>query len=129
MVVLVIAARAVLVDEDLDAIVIPVLHERIAVAVEQDIVDDFDQDVDALLRPCDLEAPAEIVRRILGPEPAMVDVMPVGGFPDRIVRNTIDDHRFDGAGREIPVAVFQVSRAGSESGGAGGKQAGAGKQR
>jgi hypothetical protein len=109
-VVLVIAARVILVDEDLDAVVVPVLHERITVAVEQDVINDFDQDVDSLLRPRDLETAAEILCGVLGSQPQVIYLVPLRGLPYGLVRHPVDDRRFGGPGCKILVAVFVVRR-------------------
>jgi hypothetical protein len=65
-VVLVVAAREVLVDEDLQAVVVPVLDPRVAVTVVEHVVDDFDEQVDPFRGPDHLEAPSEVVIRVLG---------------------------------------------------------------
>ena len=109
-VVLVIAAGVILVDENLDAVVVPVLHQRVAVAVEQDVVHDFHEDVQTPLVPCDLEAPAEIFRGILGPQPQAIDRIPLGGLPDRFPGDAIDDRRIRRARREVAVATLGVRR-------------------
>ncbi len=78
--------------------------------VEQYVVDDLDQDIEPLCRPCDLETAAEILFGVFGPQPALVDFMPLGGLPHPIVSHTVNDRRLGGPGGNIPVAVFVVRR-------------------
>jgi hypothetical protein len=47
------------------------LRKRIAVRINQDVVDKLTEDVDLVFRPDDLVAPLEIFGRVFGPEPAM----------------------------------------------------------
>ena len=82
-IVLMLAARVILVDEDLEAIVVPVLYERVAVRVDEDVVDKFAEDIEFLGGPDDFETTLEIFFGILGPEPAIPDVLPARLLPGR----------------------------------------------
>ncbi len=89
--VLMVAAGVILVDEDLQAIVVPVLHEWIAVTVEQDVVDDLRQDVKPVRSPHDLETALKIRRLVLRPQPAKLDVSPLRLLPRRVIGYSIDN--------------------------------------
>ncbi len=92
-VVLVFATGVVLVEEYLETVVVPVLHQRIAVRVDQDVVDELAEYIKLAFRPDDFEPSLEVLRTVHRPQPARGQFAPLRSGPDGLVSNTIDTRR------------------------------------
>jgi hypothetical protein len=55
------APRVILIEKDLETIIVPILHEGIAVGINQDVVNDNGENVDLVRAPYDLVFPLEVV--------------------------------------------------------------------
>ncbi len=96
---LMIATREVFIDENFEAVVIPVLHQRVAVRIDQDIVRQLGEQVEFAFGPRDLISAREIARRVFRSQPALIQVLPARVGPDSFVSNAIYGVLQDEAGR------------------------------
>ena len=90
---LMVTAREILIEKNLPAIVVPVLHQRIAMSVDQDVVGELAEDVDLVLRPHNFVAALKVFLRVLGSQPAMSEFLPARFLPDGFVCHAVYDRR------------------------------------
>ena len=105
---LMVTAREIFVEENLQAIIVPILKQWVPVCVDQDVVSKFGEKVQLLLGPDNLEFAIEILGRILRSEPALIEWLPCSLLPDCLVGHSVDGQGRSRFGRTIFAAIGEV---------------------
>ena len=92
-IVLMIAAGIICVEKYFKAVVVPILNEWIAMRIDQDVVNNFDEEIDTAICPNDLVATLEILCGIFRPQPAFIDRAPFCLCPDGFIGDAVNCER------------------------------------